>query len=50
MEDIELAHQDYELRKTHIIADLSLLSNYANNESVKFILKNAIEFIREKEI
>lgn len=50
MEDIELAHQDYELRKTHIIADLSLLYQYANNPSVKFILNSAIEFIKEGEV
>lgn len=50
MDDIELAHQDYEMRKNHIIADLSLLYQYANNTSVKFILNSAIEFIKEKEI
>ena len=49
MDDIELAHQDYELRKTHIIADLSLLHNYANNESVKFILKNARFTVKNRE-
>lgn len=50
MNEIELAHQDYEMRKRHIIADLSLLYQYANNTSVKFILNSAIEFIKEKEI
>lgn len=50
MDELELAHFDYEMRKNHIIADLSLLQQYANNESVKFILKTAIDFIKEKEI
>lgn len=50
MEELEQAHLDYEMRKNHIIADLSLLHNYTTNESVKFILKNAIDFIKEKEI
>lgn len=50
MDELEQAHFDYEMRKSHIIADLSLLHQYANNDSVKFILKTAIDFIKEKEI
>ena len=50
MDELEQAHFDYEMRRSHIIADLSILYNYTNNESVKFILKNAIDFIKEKEI
>lgn len=50
MDELELAHQNYEMRKNHIIADLSLLYQYATNTSVKFILNSAIEFIKEKEI
>lgn len=50
MEELEKAHLDYEHRKSKIINDLEILRDNTSNQSVKSIIKNSINFIKEKEI
>ena len=51
MEDIELAHQDYEYRKAEIITKLiSIRDSEISNDIMKLWINQAIEFIKEGEV
>lgn len=50
MDELEKAHLDYEERKSKIIENLTILYDNTDNVIVKGILKESIEFIKEKEI
>lgn len=50
MDELEKAHLDYEERKAKVIGNLTMLFDNTDNVIVKGILKEAIEFIKEKEI
>lgn len=50
MEELEKAHQNYEERKERILLELGMLLNDTDNNLYKKVLKEAIEFIKEKEI
>lgn len=47
---MEEAHQDYENRRARVIEDLEIILDTTVNERVKEMIKNAIEFVKEKEI
>lgn len=47
---LEEAHQDYEERKERILFELGMLLNDTDNPVYEKVLKEAIEFIKEKEI
>lgn len=48
--ELEEAHQDYEERKERILFELGMLLNDTDNPVYEKVLKEAIEFIKEKEI
>ena len=50
MDELEKAHIDYERREVKITENLAMLFDNTDNVMVKDILKEAIEFIREREI
>lgn len=50
MGELYQAHLDYERRRFEVVQDLNILLENTANESVKEILKNAIEFVKEKEV
>lgn len=47
---LEEAHRDYEERKERILFELGMLLNDSDNPVYEKVLKEAIEFIKEKEI
>ena len=50
MDELEKAHLDYLEKKESVKRKLGILLDNTLNETVKRILKEAIEFIDEKEI
>ena len=50
MEELEKAHEDYELRKFEIIRKLEILHDNTLNMVTRQILEQAIEFIKEREV
>lgn len=50
MDELEKAHNDYERRKVKISENLAMLYDNTDNVLVKAILKEAVEFINEREI
>lgn len=50
MDELEKAHLDYERRKVKITENLTMLFDNTDNVIVKAILKEAIEFINEREV
>ena len=50
MDELEKAHLDYEKRKNEIISKLQIIKDAAINEPTIKWLKEAINFIKEKEI
>lgn len=50
MRELEQAHLDYEKRKVKVIGNLAMLFDNTDNVIVKDILKETIEFIKEREI
>ena len=50
MDELENAHDDYELRRAKVANDLRLLYNATSNIQVRKMLENAIQFVKEKEI
>lgn len=50
MDELEKAHQDYEIRREDAVAKLHAISLTTENYVVKSWVKEIIEFIKEKEI
>ena len=50
MDELQQAHKDYEERKKKIIHNLEMLHDNIFNMTIRQILDEAIEFIKEREI
>lgn len=50
MDELELAHVDYEQRKAKVLDDLTILYDSTVNIKEREMLKGAIDLIKEREI